>query len=305
MNDSQNTRDDFIINSNDLPALYLAASNASSSAQRNYLLLIIVNLALLSVAALLASLNFTTDLGRPIATIAEAIAILASIITTVIIQLIHPEKDWYGGRAIAESVKSTAWRYMTCAKPYDKDATSVDRKFTTDLEAILKERKFLSGALGGKLSTHPQITEKMRWVRTLSIKQRKEIYILNRIKDQRNWYSINSELNKKKKDKSFAIIIAAQIFALLGALFVIRYTSFFINPVGFFLTAAASVLVWLQVKQYQELAQSYGLAAQELGMILEESKSVRNDQQLSKFVLNSENAISREHTLWVARKGQY
>lgn len=303
MRENQNMEEDLTINRNDLPALYLAASNTSSSAQRNYLLLVIANLVLLGIAALLSSFSFTADPARSTIMVAGVIAILTSIIITVIIQLVHPEKDWYGGRAIAESVKSIAWRYITRAKPYENNA-NVDRKFTNDLDAILKERKFLSGALGGKLSNYPQITEKMRYVRTLSTKQRKEIYIINRIKDQRTWYGNNSEINRKKKDKSFVAIIAAQILALAGVIFVIRYTDLFINPVGFFSTIAASVLAWLQVKQYQELAQSYGLAAQELGMIQEESKSVRNDQELSRFVLNSENAISREHTLWIARKGQ-
>ena len=65
---------------------------------------------------------------------------------------------------------------------------------------------------------------------------------------------------------------------------------------------AASLIAWMQVKRYQELAQSYGLATQELGLIASRGLHVASDEELSKFVAESETAISREHTLWTARR---
>lgn len=295
---------ELIIKRDHLPALYLAASKASQDAQRWYLGLIIGNLSLLVTSTLLASITFSTEPIKSSITIFAAIILVCSIILTFIIRFVKFEKDWYGGRAIAESVKTLAWRYITGTTPYDIRLSSniVDKMFSDNLAAVLKEKKFLSGALGGQLSTQPQITDKMKWSRTLSPSERKEIYILNRIKGQQKWYANNAEGNRKKERNSFIAIIVSEILAFVGVIFLVKFTGFIFHPVGLFAAIATSILAWMQVKQYQELSQSYGLAAQELGIILVESKTVRTNQQLSDFVLNSESAISREHTMWIARK---
>ena len=74
------------------------------------------------------------------------------------------------------------------------------------------------------------------------------------------------------------------------------------RSVGLFTTISASGLSWLQVKQHQELKQAYTTAAQELNFILSLSDEIDTENAFSKFVLDSENAISREHTLWLAQK---
>lgn len=292
------------ISRDQLPALYLAASKASQNAQKWYLRLIVANLSLLVLSTLVSSINYRIEPIKSYLVITSAVLLIGSIVLTIIIQLRRLEKDWYGGRAIAESVKTLAWRYITGAFPYEISLSEsvVDKMFSDDLTAVLKEKKFLSGALGGKLSTQPQITDKMRWARKQNSGIRKEMYLLNRIKGQQEWYGANAETNKNKERNSFIAIITSEVLALVGLVFLVKYTDFIFNPVGLFATLATSILAWLQVKQYQELSQSYGLAAQELGIIFEESKAVKNNQQLSEFVLNSENAISREHTMWIARK---
>lgn len=293
-----------IIKREELPALYLAASKASQDAQRWYFRLIIANLLFLVMSTLLSSINYRVDPIKSMLIIVASLFLILSIILTVIIQLIRLEKDWYAGRAMAESVKTLSWRYITGTVPYNVSLSQskVNKVFSNNLTAILKEKKFLSGALGGKLSMQPQISDKMRWMRTLSVSYRKKAYVLNRIENQRHWYGDNAEKNKNKERNTFFAIIISELLALGSFLIVIKYSNIVFNPVGFFSTIATSILAWLQVKQYQELSQSYGLAAQELGVILEESKSVRSNKELSEFVLNSENAISREHTMWIARK---
>jgi hypothetical protein len=58
----------------------------------------------------------------------------------------------------------------------------------------------------------------------------------------------------------------------------------------------------LQLKQHQELKQAYTTAVIELNFIEEKGIRVSSETELSKFVMDSENAISREHTLWLAQK---
>ena len=74
------------------------------------------------------------------------------------------------------------------------------------------------------------------------------------------------------------------------------------NLVGVFSSLASALVAWLQVRQHEELAQSYAVAALELGFIEEQAEHVAGDPSFSAFVGDSENAISREHTLWIARR---
>jgi hypothetical protein len=66
--------------------------------------------------------------------------------------------------------------------------------------------------------------------------------------------------------------------------------------------AGGSVLTWIRTKKYQENANAYSLTAHEIGIIKQEGASVESESELSDFVKDSENAFSREHTQWVARK---
>jgi len=66
--------------------------------------------------------------------------------------------------------------------------------------------------------------------------------------------------------------------------------------------AGAALISWTQVKKYQELAQSYDVTAQELGMVAEQLRHIGDEPRFSTFVSEAESAISREHTLWVARR---
>ena len=72
--------------------------------------------------------------------------------------------------------------------------------------------------------------------------------------------------------------------------------------VGLFTSIASALIAWLQIKQHKEQAQSYSIAELELGFIQQEAQYIADDLALSDFVGDAENAISREHTLWVARR---
>ncbi|NKC17160.1 MAG: SLATT domain-containing protein [Gammaproteobacteria bacterium] len=59
---------------------------------------------------------------------------------------------------------------------------------------------------------------------------------------------------------------------------------------------------WLQAKKHNELNSSYSLAIHEIGIIKGKAEFVETEEQFSDFVMSSENAFSKEHTQWVARK---
>jgi hypothetical protein len=69
-----------------------------------------------------------------------------------------------------------------------------------------------------------------------------------------------------------------------------------------FAAMANAFVAWPQVKQHESVAQAYAIATMDLGLIQEQGARIEGDAQLAAFVADAENAISREHTLWVARR---
>ena len=294
------------INEEDLPALHNAADKASIIGQRRYIALFRFNLLLLILGAVLSAVSLQSPSDKAtVAAIAGALFTL-SLLVAGSIGFKRYEKTWYGGRAIAESVKTLAWKYMTGAEPYEIRLANKDanERFRLDLSTILDQRRHLSGALQGELSNSPQITEKMRLIRGLTTKERKAIYITQRIKNQRAWYTEKATTNQNKEWWWFVLILTAQGLAAASAFILVRSPSFPLRLGGVFAALAAGSIAWLQMKRHQELAQSYNLAAQELGLIAITAEDVNTDEELSKCVSDAENAISREHTMWIARRDQ-
>jgi hypothetical protein len=74
-----------------------------------------------------------------------------------------------------------------------------------------------------------------------------------------------------------------------------------INPIGVLTTLAVVCSAWTQIKKHRELSQSYALAAQELASVESLITHVNSDSALAKYVIDAEDAISKEHTLWCAK----
>ena len=75
-----------------------------------------------------------------------------------------------------------------------------------------------------------------------------------------------------------------------------------IDPLSVFATLAIAATAWLQTRQFQTLATSYGIAGQELGVIAIRLPHIDTESAWSAFVRDAEAAISREHTLWLTRR---
>jgi hypothetical protein len=73
-------------------------------------------------------------------------------------------------------------------------------------------------------------------------------------------------------------------------------------PIEVIAVASSSVLTWLQAKKHNELSSSYSLTAHEIMLIKSEVNIIKTEDDLSEYVMNCENAFSREHTQWFARK---
>ena len=288
----------------DFPGLYQASDAASLKAQKSYKGIIAYDLISMIIASALAIYNYQDAEPKLWVYFISGIFLLVSFTLTLIIRAKKFEDTWYQGRALAESCKTLTWRFITCAESFEVhlEKEIVKDKFISRLKEFSNEFKDLNESLNAKTIVLPVITEKMWEVRNLNTLERKDFYIQNRINDQKDWYANKAEFNKKKYSNWFLVIIISQLIAILSIAFLIKFPDSNWNLVGFFTTISASALSWLQLKQHQELKQAYTTAAQELNFIQASFGNVNSDNELAEFVLDSENAISREHTLWLAQK---
>lgn len=288
----------------ELPALCRAADSAAGEAQRAYLKLTRWTLFLLFIGSLLAALASVCDQWRAGIAVLGAVVFVVSIVLNSIINTRNPEKVWYGSRAVAESVKTLAWRYMAGAEPFPlaKPTPEADHDLAQRLKGILQERQQLAFALASPTLAEPQITDAMRQLRAATFAERRSVYLQKRVLDQQSWYSTKAAGNQRSATKYFVLTTTCQILAVSLAILAAARPDIKLSATGLLATVASGLIAWTQVKQYSNLAQSYAVAAIELGIIHDQGAYLHDDSGLAAFVADAENAISREHTLWVARR---
>lgn len=284
-----------------LPGLYQSADAASLEAQSIYFNALKSYLFLLIVAALVSFAWPTDSYGA----MASAGLFLITLGILIYLRVSRPDDIWYNGRAVAESVKTRTWRWVMRAEPYE-DTDNIERvskQFISDLKAILNQNRSLSKAMESSAGLEAPISDAMTSIRRLSVEERLALYQEQRIDNQAIWYSKKSQFNKRRSKQWFWVSVVLHALAIAMLLYRIKDPLFSL-PVESVAVAAGSVLTWLQAKKHNELNSSYALAAHEIVLIKGESLDVKTEQNLSTFVLDSENAFSREHTQWTARKAE-
>lgn len=283
----------------DYPALYNAANSASLKSQKVYMQ-IVKWITFLTIIASFCSLYIreSTEAG-----IIALILFLAILSLTVYQAVKRFDKIWYNGRAVAESVKTRTWRFVSRAEPYCdcEKINDVKKEFIVDIKNILEQNKDLAEYFSDKSMIGDTITEKMLNLRSKSLEDRLNYYISNRINEQRNWYFTKASFNKRMAIRWFIGLIISHSLVIIFLLIEIGY-KFYGLPTAAIIVIGSSIFGWMQIKRYQDLSTSYSLTAHEIGIIKSQSFQVSFEKELSDFVKDAENGFSREHTQWVARK---
>jgi hypothetical protein len=282
------------------PAIYKAASELSAESQKEYLFLLKTEYLLLIFSALLA-MNFSNN-GMYHAF--SAFVIIVAVALLLIRQLKKPDQQWYKCRALAESLKTSTWRYMMRADPFgDVDnITTVRNEICTFFRRILEANKQIGEKITGLNSTFEQITQSMENNRKLSWQDRKQLYLEKRIIEQQEWYRSKANYNKRCHKYWLNSCVVIYILALFSVLTRIVYPQWYYLPTGVLLVVASAIVGWLQIKKFNELSAAYTLTAHEISLIKTSIQSIEDEQSLSDFVNDAEHAFSREHTQWAARQ---
>lgn len=283
----------------DYPGLYQETDEASIKAQKIYLEIIALYLCLLIVAAV-CGLKMGTS---TVLAIIAALIFSGTLFLSIYIAVRRYDKTWYNARAVAESVKTVTWRYIMRAEPYQDTGDEVARHaFITDLKQILEQNKQLAQIFTGEKATTDAISQEMARIRSLPLKERISLYLTDRIDEQRLWYCKKASQNKQQALCWFILMCLAQAFALLFVLVRIAKPTWSKLPIDVFIVCAAAALTWIQLKRFQELSTAYSLTAHEISLLRVYSQDVSNEAPFSDFVNDAENAFSREHTQWQARR---
>ncbi|WTP58526.1 DUF4231 domain-containing protein [Streptomyces phaeochromogenes] len=290
---------------NQLPGIYQAADKISQEAQKNHLRWTRGRLQLAVIAASSGVFAVTGDDGTLQESAASSIALL-SFVTALLLE-IHmlrdkPEDRWYHGRALAESVKTLAWRYMTAAAPFPSSLhqnAARDVLYTRIQDLVTESIRYLPGLSVGTT----QLTPRMEQVRQQGAEDRKEIYLTLRVKDQENWYTSKAKFNDRRSRRWRSLLILSEILGAVASIAILLDLTE-IDIGGAIAAAIAAAGAWLEVKQYENLSSAYALTATELSFVrlTGENVSATDEDSWSKYVVSAEQAISREHTMWLARR---
>ena len=276
------------------PAIFHAADDASVSSQRWFLRLSAGRLWALVIVAALAALAVLIDRW---AAIIALVPISIAVFVEVLLLAWRPDRRWYQARAVAESAKTLAWRYQVGGRPLGLRMT--DDKAAAELIARLR------GLLGQfqDLSLPPtqqdQVTPTMRRLRSSPLVERMAEYQMGRIQDQRAWYASKADWNRKRATWFQVGLVAIELAAFAMAILTAAY-GLSVSVYSILAAFAVAGVGWLQIKQHRSMANAYSLASHDLAAINSTIDSVDGEDAWEEFVDQAEDAISREHTLWLA-----
>lgn len=284
----------------DYPALYKAASDLSEKSQNWYHRLLKSEYCLLILAAVI---SMVADPSREVQSIHTIVFIALAALLLYRFKT-KPEQDWYKGRALAESIKTSTWRYCIRSAPFENvtDVRIIRAEFRNHLREILRANRYIGDRIPPDSAADDQITGSMDDIRALSIEERKQFYMENRIKEQRGWYTKKARDNKKAATRW--VVACTATYGAAIVLLVLRpsFPEWQFWPFEPLIVLASSIIGWMQIKKFNELASAYTLTAHEIGIIQGRLEEIESEEDLSEFINEAELAFSREHTQWVARQ---
>lgn len=194
------------------------------------------------------------------------------------------EKKWYDNRASTESLKSLTWKWVMNSKESESN-------FEDNLKPFL-----------GRIGNENLITDEMKSIKKMKRKEKFEYYKKNRIMDQERWYLKKKKENVMKTKWFLFITIVSYII-----LFVVLLYNLFANPkemininVGFLILLGTIFSSWSNSKKYAELGEAYSITLEDISFLKDEIMD--DTDNFNDYISNCENAFSREHTQWFARK---
>ncbi len=285
------------MNPADFPEVWKISNNESKHGKKITLLLIGIKI-IGGSAAIFCALLYSYV---PYINLILAAGLFCVIFSESLLWAKNPESLWYEGRAAAESAKTLAWRYSVGADPFPLNMAD------SAAEKLFYERMNL---IFGKTSNNiifdisqPMVTRKMNALRGNSFEERRRIYIKSRTMEQQKWYADKARSNKRKSNIWKFLLVFAEITALLFAI-VHAPGDWSVDLSGLLAIFVLASTAWVSTRRYSYLATAYTIATKELAVQVSRLGTVP-EEEWAYVVADAEEAISREHTTWLASRLGY
>ncbi|MCE7003658.1 DUF4231 domain-containing protein [Kibdelosporangium philippinense] len=279
----------------DLPGFFHDAERASLTGQRQTIVLSRLRLLSAVVAALGGALSW--KFGRyDVWAFVSLAGFLVALFAEILLWALHPEQKWNAGRAVAESIKSLVWRFAVAADPFPSTLPEATQNLRDKITNVVESH-------GRKLalsSENPSVTPSMIELRGASFDDRKQAYRRDRVLLQKNWYADRANRNEKWAKLWRYLLIGGEFVAIVLAL--LRAMGVWdVDISGVMAAAVAGGAAWLGLKQHENLHVTYSAAARDLALLHEKLADTAEDEWPA-AVANTEEAISREHSAWLASR---
>jgi SMODS and SLOG-associating 2TM effector domain 1/SMODS and SLOG-associating 2TM effector domain 3 len=223
---------------------------------------------------------------------------LVTLCVSTALRLGKFDDRWFRCRAFAENLKSIIWRFVMTSPIAADDAEAIYLSEVRELKKRLPdlEKEFIVHGGSGDL-----ITAWMRTTQALPISSKTALYRKDRLEDQITWYSEKASQNARSETRWFWFVFVVEFVAILCAAYQ-AWQLKEMNLVGGVASIGTAVIAWSQIKRFSDLDTSYAIAAGDLRSIGTARQKVETQVQLDLFVHEVETAVSREHSMWLARR---
>jgi hypothetical protein len=211
--------------------------------------------------------------------------------------------QWFDARAMTETVKSLTWRYITRAMPFEGGPhdLNIDREFEYTIHDTGGHYPGTAELVESSSPSSEQITPAMRRHRERPLEERRQLYLGARVDDQIAWYTQRAERSREMSARWFWGAVIVQTL-LLAATIIAVWSLTLAVLIGFFATVSSSTAALARVHRHDESRRRYARAAEELRYLREGVAGAEGEDAFSDSVDAAEQAISREHGVWLARR---
>lgn len=284
------------MNDEHLPGFYHDAEAASRNGQRSTLLLSRIRLLGAVAAAVGGAFKWQIGGGVDIWAWVALVGFLVALFAEFLLWVMHPELKWNAGRAVAERVKSLAWRYAVAGDPFPDTAQNARKDLEASIsEAVAEHRRTLL-----LTSTNPTGDQKMTELRAKPFAERLNVYRDDRVLSQLNWYRDKAAGNETRANIARVLLFAGEFVAILFAILRIN-GAWDVDLSGVMAAAVAGGAAWIGLRQFENLRVAYTAAAGELADIYQRLPSTA-ESDWPTVVADAEAVISKEHTAWLASR---
>ncbi|MBJ6545807.1 DUF4231 domain-containing protein [Enterobacter hormaechei] len=282
----------------DYPHLYEITNERSVKNQKYFLNGIRAEYALLIFIAVNSSLSYMEKYS------VNLVLFVLLIMLLLVRNIINFEQKWYKYRAVTESIKTTTWKFAMKAEPFNGSEEINDAKqYIGYIRNIIKVSKYAIKTETLKNLEGDTFSICLKSIREMNYEQRRDLYVEQRIEEQRTWYAKKSVFNKRLgRAWAVAILIFYILSLTMTALLAEDLVQAASLPTELITTIISALIGWVQIKKYNELSASYALTAHEIGLVKEQSYYISGEKDFLDFIRDAETAFSREHTQWQARR---